>query len=158
MEPLTITIEIPLGSRDKYEADHDTGKIFLNRVLYTSMGYPTNYGYIEDTLGEDGDPLDALLLCPSPIYPGTGVHARPIAVFAMSDENGPDAKILMVPAGDPRWEHFTDLGDVPQFQLDEISHFFEHYKDLEPNKFSTVSGWQNRASAERLILDAQERH
>lgn len=157
MEPLTITIEIPQGCRDKYEADHDTGKIFLSRVLFTSMGYPTNYGYIEHTLGEDGDPLDALLLCPSSIYPGTVVHARAVAAFVMSDENGPDAKILMVPAGDPRWEHITDLADVPQPQLDEISHFFEHYKDLEPEKYSTIEGWQDRASAQRLILDAQER-
>ncbi|HWF68536.1 MAG TPA: inorganic diphosphatase, partial [Mycobacterium sp.] len=97
-----VTIEIPKGQRNKYEVDHDTGKVRLDRYLYTSMVYPTDYGFIDDTLGEDGDPLDILLLLPEPLFPGVGLTARPVAMFRMTDEHGGDDKVLCVPAGDHR--------------------------------------------------------
>jgi inorganic pyrophosphatase len=158
VDPFTITIEIPQGSRTKYEADHETGRINLDRVLYTVMAYPVNCGYIDDTLGEDGDPLDALLLLPVPVHPGITAQVREVAAFIMSDENGPDAKILTVLAGDPRWEYLQDLADVPRHTLNEIEHFFARYKDLEPGKYTAIEGWQDRSAAERLIEDAYRRY
>ena len=119
-----VTIEIPKGQRNKYEVDHETGRVRLDRYLYTSMAYPTDYGFIEDTLGEDGDPLDALVLLPQSVFPGVVVEARPVAMFRMTDEAGGDDKVLCVPAGDHRWDHIQDIGDVPQFELDAIKHFF----------------------------------
>ena len=131
-----VTIEIPKGQRNKYEVDHETGRVRLDRYLYTPMGYPADYGFIEDTLGEDGDPLDAHgAAAASRCFPGCIVEARPVAMFQMADEAGGDDKVLCVPAGDTRWDHIQDLGDVPQFELEAIKHFFVHYKDLEPGKF-----------------------
>ena len=154
MNALTVTIEIPKGSRNKYEVDHETGRVFLDRVLFTSMAYPADYGFIDDTLGEDGDPLDALVLIPTSVFPGVVVRMRPVCAFIMADEHGPDAKILGVLAGDPRWEHIRDLADMPHALLDEIEHFFTHYKELEPGKFSKTQGWQGLAEAIRLVDDA----
>lgn len=108
-----VTIEIPKGQRNKYEVDHETGRVRLDRYLYTSMAYPTDYGFIEDTLGEDGDPLDALVLLPEPVFPGVIVESRPVGMFRMVDEHGGDDKVLCVPAGDHRWDHIQDVGDVP---------------------------------------------
>ena len=116
-----VTVEIPKGQRNEYEVDHETGRIFLDRYLYTSMVYPTDYGFIDDTLGEDGDPLDALVLLPQPVFPGVVVKARPVAMFRMTDEAGGDDKVLCVPAKDHRWDHVQDIGDVPQNELDEIN-------------------------------------
>lgn len=158
MITLTVTIEIPKGTRNKYEVDHETGRIFLDRVLFTSMGYPADYGYINDTLGEDGDPLDALVLLPTPIYPGIAIRVRPVAMFMMTDEHGPDAKILTVLDTDPRWAHIQDLEDVPKDVRDEIEHFFAHYKELEPGKHSDIKGWHDRVAAEKVIADAYQRH
>ena len=110
----------------------------LDRYLYTAFGYPADYGFIENTLGEDGDPLDAMVLLPESVFPGVIVEARPVAMFKMVDEAGGDDKVLCVPAGDPRWDHIQDLADVSQFELDAIKHFFVHYKDLEPNKHVTA--------------------
>lgn len=121
-----VTIEIPKGQRNKYEVDHETGRVRLDRYLYTPMAYPTDYGFIEDTLGDDGDPLDALVLLPQPVFPGVLVAARPVGMFRMVDEHGGDDKVLCVPAGDPRWDHVQDIGDVPAFELDAIKHFFVH--------------------------------
>ncbi|MGO3071480.1 MAG: inorganic diphosphatase, partial [Brevibacterium linens] len=125
---LLATIEIPQGSRNKYEVDHETGRVKLDRYLYTSMQYPADYGYIEDTLGNDGDPLDVLVLLPEPLFPGVLVDIRPIGMFQMEDEAGGDDKVLAVPAGDPRWDSYTDISDVDQFMLDSIEHFFSRYK------------------------------
>ncbi|MFE3360741.1 inorganic diphosphatase [Streptomyces californicus] len=136
-----VTIEIPKGSRNKYEVDHESGRVKLDRYLYTSMAYPADYGFIENTLGEDGDPLDALVLLPESVFPGVIVEARPVAVYRMTDEAGGDDKILCVPAGDPRWDYIQDITDVPEFELAAIKHFFERYKDLEPNKFVEGSEW-----------------
>ena len=151
-----VLIEIQKGSRNKYEVDHDTGKVKLDRYLFTAMGYPTDYGYIEDTLGEDGDPLDALVLLPEPVFPGCVVEARPVGMFRMTDEKGGDDKGLCVLA-DPRWDHITDIGDVSEFELDAIKHFFVHYKDLEPGKFVKAADWVGREEAEAEVNRSIER-
>lgn len=151
-----VLIEVPKGSRNKYEVDHHSGKVKLDRYLFTAMGYPTDYGYIEDTLGEDGDPLDALVLLPEPVFPGCILVARPVGMFRMTDEMGGDDKVLCVPP-DPRWDHITDIGDVSSFELDAIKHFFVHYKDLEPGKFVEAADWVGRADAEAEVLRSIER-
>jgi inorganic pyrophosphatase len=152
-----VTIEIPKGQRNKYEVDHETGRVRLDRYLYTSMAYPTDYGFIDDTLGEDGDPLDALVLLPEPLFPGVIVEARPVAMFKMVDEHGGDDKVLCVPAGDHRWDHIQDIGDVPEFELDVIKHFFSQYKALEPGKFVKTANWVDRAEAEAEVQRSVER-
>ena len=151
-----VTIEIPSGSRVKYEFDHDTGRLRLDRVLFTSMQYPTHYGYFENTLGEDGDPLDAMVILDVDVVPGVIVEARPIAVFNMTDEAGGDAKILCV-STDKRYDEIQGLEDVNEFKQKEIQHFFERYKDLEPNKWVKGEGWDGKEAAERLIVEAQQR-
>ena len=146
-----VTIEIPKGNRNKYEVDHETGRIRLDRTLFTATQYPADYGFIEDTLGEDGDPLDALVLVPEPTFPGCLIRARAIGMFRMRDEKGGDDKVLVVPK-DPRFDDIQDLGDISQFTLDEIKHFFLHYKDLEPGKFvEDNTEWVGRAEAEAEI-------
>ncbi len=152
-----VTIEIPKGQRNKYQIDHQTGHIRLDRYLYTSMGYPADYGFIEDSLGEDGDPLDALVLLPEPVLPGVIITARPVGMYQMTDEAGGDDKVLCVPATDPRCEDITDIGDVPPFELDAIKHFFMHYKDLEPGKYVEVGDWANREAAEAETQRSLER-
>ncbi|TWH10201.1 inorganic pyrophosphatase [Rhodococcus rhodochrous J45] len=152
-----VTIEIPKGQRNKYEVDHETGRVKLDRYLYTSFGYPADYGYIENTLGEDGDPLDCMVLLPESVLPGVIVEARPVGMFKMVDEAGGDDKILAVPAGDPRWDHVQDISDVSQFELDAIKHFFVHYKDLEPGKHVEAADWVGRAEAEAEVTASVER-
>lgn len=152
-----VTIEIPKGSRNKYEVDHESGKIYLDRYLYTSFGYPADYGYVDNTLGEDGDPLDALVLLPESVYPGVIVKARIVGMYTMTDEAGGDDKLLCVPAGDVRWDHIQDIGDVSEFELGPISHFFEHYKDLEPGKEVQPGGWVGKDQAEKVAQEAIER-
>jgi inorganic pyrophosphatase len=144
-------IEIPKGSRNKYEVDHETGRVYLDRVLFTSFVYPTDYGYFENTLGLDGDPVDVLVLLDYPLFPGVGVKVRPVAVFNMTDDGGSDAKVIAVLEKDVRWSHIQDLADIPEFTKKEIEHFFEHYKDLEPNKWVKTEGWQGRAEAEAIV-------
>jgi inorganic pyrophosphatase len=158
-EPMDVevVVEIPKGTRNKYEADHETGEIWLDRMLFTATRYPEDYGYIPGTLALDGDPLDALVLLEEPTFPGCHVRARPIGVFLTTDENGEDAKILCVPGSDPRQERVRDLDDLPSHELDEIAHFFAIYKSLEPGKGTTPGGWSSREVAERIIEDARER-
>ncbi len=153
-----VVIEIPKGSRNKYESDHDTGEVWLDRMLFTATMYPADYGFFPRTLGEDGDPLDAMVLLDEPTFPGCHIRARPIGVFWMSDEKGPDAKVLTVPATDPRWADVAEIDDLPHHLLDEIAHFFEVYKALEPDKGTEVSSWQGRSEAERAITEAQARY
>jgi inorganic pyrophosphatase len=153
-----VVVEIPQGSRNKYEIDHDTGVVWLDRHLFQATVYPTEYGYFPDTLAEDGDPLDALVLLEDPTFPGCHVRARPVAQLEMSDEKGRDVKVLCVAAGDPRWEHLQDVGDVPAHLLAEIRHFFAVYKDLEPGKDSVIGDWAGRDQAVASILDARSRH
>ena len=152
-----VTIEIPKGQRNKYEVDHETGRVRLDRYLYTPMAYPADYGFIEDTLGEDGDPLDALVLLPLSVFPGVLIEARPVGMFKMVDEAGGDDKVLCVPAGDKRWDHIQDIGDVAGEELDSIKHFFLHYKDLEPGKFVKGADWVGREEAEAEVVRSQER-
>ncbi len=137
-----VVVEIPRGSRNKYEMDKELGVIRLDRRLFSATFYPTDYGYIPETLGEDGDPLDALVLLDEPTFPGCWVSARPVGVFWMEDDKGPDAKIICVPAGDPRWAHVKDIDDVFDALLAEIGHFFEVYKMLEPDKHSNTRGYE----------------
>ena len=144
-------IEIPKGSRNKYEIDHETGRVYLDRVLFTSFVYPTDYGFFENTLGLDGDPVDVLVLLDYPLLPGVGLNVRPVAVFNMTDDGGSDAKVIAVLEKDKRWEHIQDIGDIPEFTKKEIEHFFQHYKDLEPGKWVKTEGWQGRAEAEKIV-------
>lgn len=152
-----VTIEIPRGQRNKYEIDHETGRVRLDRTLFTATCYPTDYGFIEDTLGRDGDPLDALVLIPEPTFPGCLIHARPIAMFQMTDEKGPDDKIVCVPAGDPRYDNLQDLSDIPEFERAMIRHFFEVYKALEPGKRVESASWAGRVEAEAEVTASQQR-
>lgn len=152
-----VTIEIPKGQRNKYEMDHDTGRICLDRMLFTATQYPADYGFIEGTLAEDGDPLDALVPLDEPTFPGCLVQCRPVGVFGMVDERGRDDKILCVPATDPRFAHIRDIDDVPIFNRQEIQHFFEVYKDLEPDKSVDSAAWSGRDEAERVVTAARHR-
>jgi inorganic pyrophosphatase len=151
-------IEIPRGSRNKYEVDHESGRVFLDRVLFTPFVYPVDYGFFENTLGGDGDPLDALVLLEFPVFPGVGVKVRPVGVLPMEDDGGIDEKVLCVPYKDPRWAHIQDINDVPEQTRNELEHFFAHYKDLEPGKWVKVGSWQGKDVAEKLIKEAQERY
>jgi inorganic pyrophosphatase len=153
-----VVVEIPKGSRNKYEIDHDTGKVWLDRQLFTATVYPADYGFVDATLAEDGDPLDAMVLLDEPTYPGVHIMARPIGVFWMRDEKGPDAKLLCVPAKDPRWSGVSDLRDLRSHRLDEIGHFFEVYKALEPNKFTEVGTWEGFDAACAAVEDARARY
>ena len=153
-----VTIEIPKGQRNKYEMDHETGRIRLDRMLFTSTRYPADYGFIDDTLADDGDPLDALVLLEEPTFPGCLITCRVIGMFRMRDEKGLDDKVLCVPAQDPRWAHLRDLSDVPRFDRLEIQHFFEVYKDLEPGKSVQAEVWADRASAEAQVEACRKRH
>ena len=152
-----VIIEIPKGQRNKYEMDHASGRIRLDRMLFTSTRYPADYGFIEDTLGGDGDPLDALVLLEEPTFPGCLVTARVIGMYRMTDEKGPDDKILCVPARDPRAEHLRELHDLEDFDRLEIQHFFQVYKELEPGKSVEGSHWSDRAAAEAEVEESRKR-
>ena len=152
-----VIIEIPAGSRNKYEYDHATGAIFLDRRLFTATRYPTDYGFFPDTLAEDGDPLDALVLVSDPTFPGCHIRVRPIGIFWMEDEHGPDAKVLAVPVGDPVSGRINTIEDIEAEQRNEIEHFFSIYKDLEANKHSSTRGWSGPEEAVSTIDEARER-
>jgi inorganic pyrophosphatase len=156
-EPGTVmvVVEIPKGSRNKYEMDPVTGHIVLDRMLFTSMQYPADYGFIDGTLGGDGDTLDALVFVGEPTFPGCRIRARPIGLFRMRDEKGPDEKILCVPLRDPMWSNIRDLRDLNENLLNEIEHFFQVYKALERKEVST-EGFGDRAEA-LAVLDAARR-
>jgi inorganic pyrophosphatase len=152
----TVFVEVPMGSRNKYEVDSETGHVVLDRRLFTSMSYPADYGFIEGTLGEDGDPLDALVLVGEPTFPGCRIRGRVVGVFHMTDEKGPDEKVILVPLRDPAWMRVHDIHDIPAEFRDEIEHFFQVYKDLEEKKTET-RGFGNRDDAERVIEEARRR-
>jgi len=160
MNPLVfdVTIEIPGGSRNKYEVDHATGRMRLDRMLFTSTRYPHDYGFIDNTLGQDGDPLDALVMTQEPTFPGIVISCRAIGMFRMTDEAGGDDKVLCVPAGDPRLEHLRDIHHVAEFDRLEIQHFFEVYKDLEPGKSVEGASWEGRVEAEAEIHASFKRY
>jgi adenylate kinase len=142
-----VVIEVPRGSRNKYEFDHDRHVLHLDRRLFSATVYPADYGFVPDTLAEDGDPLDALVLLEEPVFPGCWVRARPIGIFWMEDEKGPDAKIICVPLGDPRWDQVRDLDDMPSHLRSEIHHFFDVYKALEPGKSTSTTGFEGIQAA-----------
>lgn len=151
-----VIVEIPKGSRNKYEYDENLGRIKLDRMLFSSVQYPTDYGFIPDTLAEDGDTLDAMVLVSEPTYPGIAIEARPIGLFRMFDEKGKDDKIFCVPVNDPNWNFAKSLDDMPQHLLTEIEHFFAIYKDLEKKK-TGVEGWEDVQSAFEVIRRSEER-
>jgi inorganic pyrophosphatase len=142
---------------DKYEVDHITGRIRLDRTLFTATQYPADYGFIDGTLGEDGDPLDALVLVQEPTFPGCLIRSRAIGMFRMTDEKGGDDKVICVPTDDPRQEHLRDIHHLPEFYRLEIQHFFEIYKDLEPGKSVEGATWVGRAAAEQEITASRAR-
>lgn len=152
-EVVYVIVEIPKGSRNKYEYQKVNGVIFLDRVLYSSMVYPGDYGLIPQTFYPDGDPLDILVMVTEPTFPGCIIQARPIGVFYMLDRGEEDAKILAVPATDPAFNGYRDLSDVPQSFLNEVAHFFEVYKDLEGQRTKPI-GWENAAAAKAEIESA----
>jgi inorganic pyrophosphatase len=154
---IEVVVEIPRGSRNKYEFDKERGVVILDRVLYSSVHYPTDYGFISGTLALDGDALDALVVVNEPTFPGCHILARPIGVLSMRDERGPDQKILAVPVGDPRFAEIRDLKDIEHHWLLEIENFFQTYKALEP-KWTEVVGWQDGEAARRVIRQARELH
>lgn len=150
-----VVIEIPRGSRNKYEIDHENGKVYLDRRLFTATTYPADYGFVPDTLAGDGDPLDALVLNDEPVYPGVICEARPIGVLYMQDEAGEDAKLICVPPKEPRFDDVHDLADLTPQLVAEIQHFFNVYKALEPDKHSSSEGMGGRDAAWREIEESR---
>lgn len=153
---VSVMIEIPKGSRNKYEYDKVKKRLKFDRMLFSSVHYPSDYGFIQETLALDGDALDALVLVWEPTFPGCIIDARPVGLFKMWDEKGPDEKILCVPVYDPLWNHIESLSDVPPHLLKEIEHFFAIYKELEEKK-TGVEGWEDRESAIRIIRQSRQR-
>jgi len=152
-----VIVEIPRFSQNKYEYDHDTHTIKLDRHLVVAMGYPAEYGFIPDTLGGDGDPLDALVLTEFPTFPGCLIETKVLGMCIMTDENGEDAKLITVPAYDKKWKAASDIGDVPKDVLDRISHFFTVYKDLDEGKWVKVEHYVGREEALKELSAARER-
>ncbi|HEX6947548.1 MAG TPA: inorganic diphosphatase [Acidimicrobiia bacterium] len=153
-EALIAVVEIPGGSRNKYEIDKTTGEIFLDRTLFTATRYPADYGYFPETLAEDGDPLDALVLVTEPTFPGCRIRVRPIGIFLMEDDGDADHKVISVPIADPRWSDVNDVGDLDSHFRDEIEHFFQVYKQLEDTKTATI-GWRSIEETWPIIATAR---
>jgi inorganic pyrophosphatase len=154
---LICMVEIPMGSRNKYEYDRELKAIRFDRFVSASVVYPTDYGFIPDTLGLDGDELDVLVCVSEPTFPGCLVLVRPIGLFRMTDENGQDDKVVSVPVNDPRWNVYTEVEQLPQQHRDEIRHFFSVYKDLDPDRHAEPSGWSDRDAALQAIAESQDR-
>ncbi len=154
---LEVMVEIPKGSRNKYEYDKDRKMFRFDRTLFSAVHYPCDYGFILNTLAQDDDPLDALVLVWEPTFPGCLIQTKPVGCFKMWDEKGPDEKILCVPVNDPVWSFVESLDDVPPHLLREIEHFFSIYKELE-EKITGIDGWVELAPAKRIILEAQQRY
>ncbi|MGB3714870.1 MAG: inorganic diphosphatase [Candidatus Promineifilaceae bacterium] len=156
-KPITVMalVEIPKGSRNKYEYDKERQMVRFDRMLFSAVHYPSDYGFILDTLGQDGDPLDALILVSEPTFPGCLIEVKPIGMFKMWDEKGRDEKILCVPISDPHWNSLNELADVNPHYLIEIEHFFAVYKDLEQKKVG-IEGWEEREMAVTIIREAQQ--
>ena len=160
-EEVNVIIEIPAHADPvKYEVDKESGAIFVDRFMATCMHYPTNYGYVPHTLSEDGDPVDVLVITPFPLLAGSVIKCRPVGVLNMTDESGTDAKILAVPADklSTIYRGVTEVDQVPELLRNQIEHFFAHYKDLEPNKWVKIDGWDNAAAAKAEIVSSVERY
>jgi inorganic pyrophosphatase len=155
-QPLICVVEIPKGTRNKYEYDPELGGIKFDRLLYSAATYPADYGYIRDTLGQDGDPLDALVCLSEPTFPGCLIPVKPLGMFRMRDEKGLDDKIICVPLNDPYWNGHEELEDLPLLLRQEIEQFFSIYKVLE-HKEVVINGWTSRADASAEIAQARER-
>jgi inorganic pyrophosphatase len=155
--PLTCVIEIPKGSRNKYEYDVELGAIRLDRFVSASVVYPTDYGFVPRTLAPDGDPLDVLVCVSEATFPGCLVPVKPIGVFKMEDEKGPDDHLVCVPVGDPGWNTLDEIEDLPAQIRSEIDHFFTVYKDLDPSRHSETTGWDNREAAWELVRQTRRR-
>jgi inorganic pyrophosphatase len=156
-DQLYVVVEIPMGSRNKYEYDEQLGAIKLDRFLSASVVYPTDYGYLPDTLSTDGDPLDALVCVSEPTFPGCHIPVRAVALFSMSDEEGKDEKVVCVPCNDPNWSAIAELDDIPRQLRVEIGHFFSIYKQPE-GKPVEVCGWRPRTEAIAVIEQARQRY
>jgi inorganic pyrophosphatase len=159
-DEVNVVIEVAIGGEPiKYEMDKEAGTLFVDRFLYTPMRYPGNYGFIPHTLSEDGDPCDVLVANTRPLIPGSYIAVRPIGVMMMEDEGGGDEKIIAVPVPKltKRYENVHNYTDLPKITLDQIQHFFEHYKDLEPGKWVKLTGWGDAARAKQLIIEAMDR-
>jgi|SRR5581483_12198272 len=156
-EELTCIVEIPKGSRNKYEYDPRWGAIKFDRFLSTSVVYPTDYGYLPETLPPDDDPLDVLICVSEPTFPGCIIPAKAIGLFKLTDEKGPDDHIVCVPCNDPGWAQVNEVDDLPRQLRAEIGHFFSVYKDLDPGRYSQVGGWAGREAAIRTIEKARRR-
>jgi inorganic pyrophosphatase len=154
---LTCFVEIPQGSRNKYEYDEERGVMKLDRHLFSSVVYPTDYGFLEGTAGENGRHLDALVLVNEPTFPGCRIDVRPVGLFQMRDQAGVDDKVLCVPVGDPEWRDVHELEDISQRLRDEIAHFFAVYTELEPDRIVAIEGWAGRERAEREVAEGLER-
>ena len=159
-DDINVIIEVPVGGEPiKYELDKDSGALTVDRFLYTPMRYPGNYGFVPHTLSEDNDPIDVLVCNTRAIVPGAVINCRPIGVLLMEDDGGPDEKILAVPSLkiSRRYEKVENYSDLPTITLEQIKHFFEHYKDLEPGKWANITGWGDVEQAKKLILEAVNR-
>jgi len=159
-EDVNVIVEVPIGGEPiKYEMDKAAGTLVVDRFLHTPMRYPGNYGFVPHTLSEDGDPIDVLVANTRPIVPGAVINVRPIGVLRMEDDAGGDEKILAVPVPrlTRRYEHVHNYTDLPRITLEQVQHFFEHYKDLEPGKWVKIFGWGDSKEAGELILEAVER-
>jgi inorganic pyrophosphatase len=159
-EDVNVVIEVPIGGEPiKYEMDKAAGTLVVDRFLHTPMRYPGNYGFVPHTLSEDGDPIDVLVANTRPIVPGAVINVRPIGVLKMVDDAGGDEKILAVPSPKltKRYEHVFNYTDLPPITIEQVQHFFEHYKDLEPGKWVKMNGWGDAEEARRLIREAIER-
>jgi len=160
-EDVNVIVEVAIGGEPiKYEMDKDAGTLVVDRFLYTPMRYPGNYGFVPHTLSDDGDPIDVLVANTRPIIPGAIINVRPVGVLKMQDESGGDEKIIAVPSPKltQRYVKVHDYTDLPVITLEQIQHFFEHYKDLEPGKWVKVMGWGNAAEARKLIVEAIDRY
>jgi inorganic pyrophosphatase len=157
-QTLVCTVEIPKGTRNKYEYDPQLGGIKFDRLLMSAATYPTDYGYLRDTLGQDGDPLDALVCLYEPTFPGCLIPVKPVGMFMMRDEKGIDDKIICVPLHDPYWNHYEEIDELPELLRAEIEQFFSIYKDLEQGKQVSIDGWRSRQDALDEIAAARERH
>ena len=160
-DSLNVLIEVPIGGEPvKYEFDKASGALFVDRFLHTPMRYPANYGFIPHTLGDDGDPLDIIVVGQVPVVPASVISCRPIGVLVMTDEKGGDEKILAVPADDlyPFYRGVRTYTDLPAILYEQVAHFFAHYKDLEQGKWVTVAKWEGPARAEELIVQAIDRY
>ncbi len=156
-----VIIEIPMNADPiKYEVDEETGALFVDRFMGTAMHYPCNYGYVPQTIADDGDPVDVLVITPFPLIPGVVVPCRPLGVLKMDDEAGGDSKLLAVPTEKilPMYEKIQKLDDLPDLMLKRIQHFFEHYKDLEPGKWVKVKGWEGIDSAKQEVVTGMAGH